>query len=233
MLGAFALLLGAAGCSLFGGSERFSSLPETCFSGVEAVVDAALGPLAAQESKDEISPEDAALARPSDSTKSCARSFTDPVNRKDWKQGEPNFRRVLLEYDLYQGGFLSNGVDEAKREFKPALIDAKRLIPEPGIGDEAVGWWDYSQRQGATWQISLRVSNMRVLVRVAGADYLSDYTVDRQFSARLDYDSQRLKDELRREAQLIAKAVVRQLLHQPAPSSALAVGKSNYYGRDT
>lgn len=215
-----ALASGAAlaACSVFGGSDRFEDLPQACFAGFSAAVDAVVGPLASQERRDEVSPEEAAISRPSGSTKYCARSFADRINRKDWTRGEPNFRRVFLEYDLYHGGYLSNGVDEAKREFKPPLVDPKSLVPEPGIGDEAVGWWDYSQSQGANWHISLRVSNMRVLVRVAGANYLSDYTVDRQFSARLDYNSPQLKDELRGQAQSIAKVVVTQLL-RPASSS--------------
>ena len=220
MLWGFSLFFGAAACSVFGGSERFADLPETCFAGVSSAVDDVVGPLSSQERKDEVSPEDTAISRPSGSTKYCARSFADLVNRKDWKQGEPNFRRIFLEYDLYHSGYLSNGVDEAKREFKPPLVDPKNLVREPGIGDEAVGWWDYSQSQGANWQISLRVSNMRVLVRVAGANYLSDYTVDRQFSARLDYNSQQLKGELRGETQAIAKAVVEQLLNPSSPSPA-------------
>ncbi|ADG96689.1 hypothetical protein Srot_0200 [Segniliparus rotundus DSM 44985] len=218
-LGAVSLPLGLASCSVLGESERFASLPEACFAGISSAVDAAVGPLAPQGRKDDVLPEDTAISRPSGSTKFCARSFTDAVNRRDWKQGEPNFRKVFLEYALYRSGFLSEGVDDAKRELKPPLVDPKRLVPEPNIGDEAVGWWDYSQSQGASWQVSLRVSNMRVLVRVSGADYLSDYTVDRQFSARLDYDSQRLKDELRREAQSIAKAVVDQLAHPSSPGS--------------
>ncbi|MGL6236308.1 MAG: hypothetical protein ACRC20_13295 [Segniliparus sp.] len=219
MPGAFLLVPVLAACSVFGGSARFDALPEACFSGVSAAVDAVVGELASQERKDDVSPEDTAISRPSGSTKYCARSFADLVNRKDWKQGEPNFRRVFLEFDLYRGGYLSSGVDEAKRELKPPLVDPKHLVPEAGIGDEAVGWWDYSQSQGANWQISLRVSNMRVVVRVAGANYLNDYTVDRQFSAKLDYDSQQLKEELRGEAQSIAKAVVQQLLAPASPAS--------------
>jgi hypothetical protein len=220
VLGAVSLPLCLSACSVLGDSERFASLPETCFEGISAAVDAAVGPLASQGRKDDLLPEDAAISRPSGSTKFCARSFSDTVNRRDWKQGEPNFRKVFLQYALYRSGFLSEGVDDAKRELKPPLVDPKRLVAEPKIGDESVGWWDYSQSQGASWQISLRVSNMRVLVRVSGADYLSDYTVDRQFSARLDYDSQRLKDELRREAQSVAKAAVEQLEHPSPPRSA-------------